>query len=87
MIWKPGDRAVFCYRPNSPHKITPRTLSFIGETCTITGPSHLCHCGCNLSRHHVTWDKGGSNNPISICLAPIIEDPYAAIPKGEPVYV
>lgn len=87
MIWKIGDRAVFCYRP-SVRLDCPWSefeIQQVGKTGTVRSQSWI-DPEYNMSRVDFMTDDGLFGEPLTSCLAPIIEDPYAAIPKGEHVH-
>jgi hypothetical protein len=87
MIWKPGDRAVFCYRPRSelPIKLKPATdPSRYGKTGTVIGFSILSSKGTSYTPFKT--DGGDAFEAATLCLAPILEDPFAVIPKGEHIH-
>ena len=77
IIWKPGDRAVFGYRPLS--ELPPNTrwrsdsLSCIGKTGTIKSFPYVDIHG--NQRADFLADDGKFFTPFTLCLFPIIEQP------------
>ena len=85
MIWKPGDRAVFCYRPDSGVPWLNTDFPFIGRTGITTASTFIDSQG--VSRIPFLFDGDFETQaPVTKCLAPILEDPFAAIPKGEHIH-
>ena len=78
IIWKPGDRAVFGYRPLSDLPWWVATwrdidLSYIGCIGTVAAPSFIDVL--KDLRVPFKFDDGRTADPLALCLFPIIEQP------------
>lgn len=82
IIWKPGDRAVFGYRP--PGELPSgavwdnEALNHVGHTGTIAGSSFDYR---RITRIPFQEDAGGLHHPMIACLFPVIEQPPRTVER------
>jgi hypothetical protein len=81
LTWKPGDRAVLCYRPLPSGLIWDTdSLAVVGHMGTVMSYSYEVLSFVRIGFH--VDGESRTRDPLVMLLAPPLNDPYRHIQKG-----